>query len=72
LLKKQSAAGADLRFLWFCSWNLSGVDLRNANLEGANLSQADLSADLRGTNLRSAKLLGRTRMMLTGTGRWFS
>jgi hypothetical protein len=61
LLKKQSAAGADLRFLWFCSWNLSGVDLRNANLEGANLSQVDLSgADLRGANLRSAKLLGAT------------
>jgi len=59
LLKKQSAVGADLRFLWFCSWNLSGVDLRNTNLEGANLSQADLrGADLRGANLRSAKLLG--------------
>jgi hypothetical protein len=59
LLKKQSAAGGDLRFLWLCSWNLSGVDLRNTNLEGANLSQADLSgADLRGANLRSAKLLG--------------
>lgn len=61
LLKKQSAAGADLRFLWFCSSNLSGVDLRNANLEGANLSRADLSgADLRGANLRSAKLSGAT------------
>ncbi len=59
LLTKRSGAGADLRFLWFSSWNLSGVDLRNANLEGTNLSQADLSgADLRGANLRSAKLLG--------------
>jgi uncharacterized protein YjbI with pentapeptide repeats len=61
LLKKESAAGADLRFLWLCSWNLSGVDLRNANLEGTNLARADLSgADLRGANLRSAKLWGAT------------
>jgi uncharacterized protein YjbI with pentapeptide repeats len=55
----RKAAGADLRFLHFSSWDLSGVDFRNANLEGANLSQANLShADLRGANLRSAKLLG--------------
>lgn len=77
LLRKQSAAGADLRFLWFSSWDLSGVDLRNTNLEGANLSQADLrDADLRGANLRSAKLLGAKFQGPSSTGRrsrmrWF-
>lgn len=61
LRNRESAVGADLRFLWFCSWDLSGADLRYANLEGANLSCADLSsADLRGANLRAANLLGAT------------
>ncbi len=39
--------------------NLSGADLRSANLYGANLSGADLrSADLRSANLSGANLYG--------------
>ena len=47
-------SGADLR-----GANLSGADLRDADLRGANLSGADLrGADLRNANLSGANLIG--------------
>jgi len=52
-------SGADLRRANLSGANLSGADLRRANLRGANLSDANLSgADLSGADLRRANLSG--------------
>ena len=53
--------GADLSDADLRGANLSDADLSDADLRGANLRGADLSdADLRGANLRGADLRGAT------------
>ena len=57
--ERANLSGADLRSADLSSANLSDADLRSANLSGADLRSADLrSADLSGANLRSANLSG--------------
>jgi len=59
LRSKESVEGADLRGLWLCYRDLSGMDLRRVNFHSANLSHADLSgSDLRGADFRHALLSG--------------
>lgn len=54
---RESLAGVDLRFLWLAHWDLSRLDLRQANLRGTHLVGSDLSAaDLRGAVLEGADL----------------
>jgi uncharacterized protein YjbI with pentapeptide repeats len=56
---RESLAGADLRFLWFVHWDLSGRDMRAANLRGTQLTGSDLSrCDLRDAVLEAANLSG--------------
>jgi uncharacterized protein YjbI with pentapeptide repeats len=57
LLQTRSCEGCDLSWTNFAGAHLSGVNLRHANLKGADFSVADLSrADLRDTNLSGASL----------------
>jgi len=63
ILEKYSSdadlSGANLRGADLSDADLSGANLRDANLRGADLSDADLSdADLSGANLRDANLSG--------------
>jgi hypothetical protein len=52
-------SGANLRDADLSGANMSGADLSGAYLRGANLSDSDLSgADMRGANLRDADLRG--------------
>ena len=58
LRRKEGVPGADLRSMWFCFWNLSGIDLRHVDFRSANLSHANLrGSDLRGADLRCATLV---------------
>jgi hypothetical protein len=55
--KRANLSGANLRSADLSGANLSGANLRSADLSGANLRSANLrSADLSGANLRSANL----------------
>ena len=57
-------SGADLRSADLSGANLSGADLRRADLSGANLSGADLRrADLSGANLSGANLSGAKELL---------
>jgi len=59
LRRREGVPGADLRSMWFCFWNLSGIDLRQVDFRSANLSHANLrGSDLRGADLRSSTLTG--------------
>lgn len=59
LRRREGVPGADLRSMWFCFWNLSGIDLRHVDFRSANLSHANLrGSDLRGADLRFATLVG--------------
>ena len=57
--KRADLSGANLREADLRRADLSGADLREANLRGADLSEADLSgANLRGADLSEADLSG--------------
>jgi len=63
ILEIDNLSGADLRNADLRDANLSGADLYGANLSGANLSGANLSgADLRDANLSGANLRDAIRV----------